>query len=678
MTNRIELDIRERSLFADGHIFGEAGAYERLKGRARFAVDPSAPAQAKVVDIENTPVNADGMVEFAADILVLKPVDMARGNRRLFFDYGNRANVRALQFFCDAPFSDDPTALDHAGNGFFFGRGYTVVWCAWQGDALPGDGRFLLDVPVASEDGQPITGTVRTEFIVEQAGIVTLSLSGFASTRSHPPLSRETRRATLTRRRYPGDPREPVPAEAWAFARVETGPSMGGQRMEQGLIPSDTTIHMPGGFEPGYIYELIYEARDPLVLGLGYVSVRDFIGFLKYEDADAAGRANPLREDNGPGVEKAYCWGRSQAGRMIRETLYQGFNADVAGRKVFDGALSHVAGAGRMILNHRFACGTDAAGQEFEAHDKAADCFPFAYAECTDHLTGRRDAVLRHPETDPLVIHTQTSTEYWQRRGSLVHTDTLGNDLNPPENVRVYLWSSTQHFADPSFIPPSKGGMAHFTNRAQTSMLFRAMLVALDAWATDGTAPPESRIPRRADGTLVTAREWRARFPTIPGAQVPKGPAPLELLHFGDRIADGIIDKHPPAMVDAEGYGVFVSAPDADGNDLGGVTAPMVVAPLGTFTGWNIRSREAAGSGAMSWFDGSYLPFSETPSERAQTGDPRPSILERYGSNEDYAAAVEAACRDLVTQRLMLEEDVDRVVAQARDWFRPWTVVRLL
>ena len=677
MKNRIELDIAARTLFADGHEFGKVGAYERLKGRARFAVDPSDPAQAGIVDIDHAPVDAEGRVAFTADILILKPLDMARGNRRLFFDYGNRANMRALQFFCDAPFTNDPTTLEDAGNGFLFRRGDTVVWCAWQGDVLPGGGRFLLDVPVATMNGQPLIGTVRTEFVVEQAGIDTLPLSGFASTRSHPPVSRETNDASLTRRRYPGDPREPVPAGAWAFARIETGPGLDGQGIEQGLIPSDTTIHMPGGFEPQVLYELIYEARDPLVLGLGYVAVRDFISFLKYEDADAAGRANPLCEDGGRGVEKAYCWGRSQTGRLIRETIYQGFNADGAGRRVFDGALSHVAGAGRMILNHRFACGTDPAGQEFETHDKAADRFPFAYAECTDHVSGRRDAILRHPETDPLVIHTQTATEYWQRRGSLVHTDTRGNDLEPPGNVRVYLWSSTQHFADPALVPPVKGSMAHLVNRAQTSMLFRAMLDALDAWATDGIAPPDSRIPRRADGTLVSADGWRAGFPAIPGVRLPKGPAPLTPLYYGDRIADGVIDKHPPVPLAADPYEVRVPAPDTDGNDVGGVAAPMIAVPLGTFTGWNIRGPEAAGPGAMFWFNGSYLPFPDTPSGRAQAGDPRPSVLERYGSRGAFVDAVDMACRNLVSHRLMLEEDVDRVLARARDWFRPWTVVRL-
>ena len=159
---------------------------------------------------------------------------------------------------------------------------------------------------------------------------------------------------------------------------------------------------------------------------------------------DAAGQPNPLR-----GAEKAYAWGRSQTGRCLRDFVYRGFNADAQGRRVFDGVLPHVAGAGRKWLNHRFASPIVSGGQQYEDHFNIADSFPFSYAWSTDHLTGKQDAILKRPDTDPLVIHTQTATEYWVRRGSLAHTDTQGNDLKQPDTVRVYCWSSSQHFADP-------------------------------------------------------------------------------------------------------------------------------------------------------------------------------------------------------------------------------------
>ena len=546
MTNRVELSVAERFVFAEGREFGPVGAYERLTGRAHFAVDPSAPAQRSITDLDKAPRDGEGLVHFTGDFSILKPIDPALGNRRLFFDYGNRGNKRMLQFFNDAPASNDPRTLAHAGNGYLMRRGYTVVWLAWQGDLLPGNGRLLLDLPVARERGGPLTGLVRTEYIANRPGITTFPLSGRATVRSHPTISLDPREARLTRRRYPYDERIPMPPESWCFARIEGGTGLDNQGAVQAVIASDSHIQIPGGFEPGWIYELVYTGRDPLVLGLGHAAVRDFVGFLRYVEEDAAGRVNPLHERGGT-IEKAYAWGRSQTGRCLRDFVYRGFNADAAGRKVFDGILPHVAGAGRMWLNHRFANADVSGGQQYEDHFNPADTFPFSYAESTDHLTGRRDAILKRPETDPLVIHTQTATEYWQRRGSLAHTDTRGNDLAQPDGVRIYMWASSQHFADPLPKKPERGVCQNFFNTVATSMLFRAMIDAMDRWATAGTPPPESRIPRRADGTLVAMEEWRRQFPDIPGVATPRVPSALPLLDFGPEAEGG----HPEG---AAGY----------------------------------------------------------------------------------------------------------------------------
>ncbi len=253
------------------------------------------------------------------------------------------------------------------------------------------------------------------------------------------------------------------------------------------------------------------------MLGLGHVAVRDFASFLKYGERDAAGAPNPLRE-SGAHIEKAYAWGRSQTGRCIRDFVHRGFNADAEGRRVFDGVLPHVAGAGLMWLNHRFASGVSPAGQQYEDHFNIADRFPFSYAMSTDHLTGKHDAILKRPETDPLVMHSQTATEYWQRRGSLVHTDTRGNDLEQPENVRVYLWASSQHFADPKLKKPGRGVCQNVINVVATSMLFRALLDAMDRWATDGTPPPPSRIPRAPTARWSPPRNGAAASPLFPAS----------------------------------------------------------------------------------------------------------------------------------------------------------------
>jgi hypothetical protein len=674
MTNRIELKVVERTTFANGESFGACGAYERIAGRARFAVDPGAKAQAGVVDLDKAARDARGLVHCTADFLLLKPLDLAKGNRRLLFDWANRGNKRCLQFFNDAPGSNDPRSLAHAGNGFLMRRGYAVAWLAWQGDLLPGDGRQVLDLPVATDNGRPITGPVRVEFIADQPGTTMYPLSGRVSTRSHPTVSHDTAKASLTRRRYPGDPRIPVPAADWQFARIEGGGGLDNQGAERAVVPSDTHIYVPAGFETGWIYELVYEAKDPLVLGLGHVAVRDFLSFLKYEGEDAAGQANPLRERSGS-IDKTYGWGRSQSGRCIRDFVYLGFNEDARGRRVLDGVLPHVAGAGLMWMNHRFANVVTPAGQQYEDHYNAADRFPFSYASSKDHFTGRTDAILKRPQTDPLVLHTQTATEYWQRRGSLVHTDTEGNDLAQPETVRVYLWSSSQHFADPLAKAPTRGVCQQPLNIVRTSMLFRAMLDAMDAWATNGTLPPDNRVPRRADGTLVAMAQWLRQFPRIPGVATPSGPSELPRLEFGQEFASGIL-KEPPTVMPGPGYPVLVPAVDADGNDLAGVRAPMVEAPLATYTGWNLRAR-GFGQGALHEFTGSTIPLPDSPQERSATGDPRRSILERYPDSTAYAAAIRAAAERLVEQRLMLAEDVERAVATARGWDRPRHDVRL-
>jgi hypothetical protein len=662
MVGSVQIRIDDRCPFAGGHRFGTAGPYERLTGRVRFAVHPSAPAQADVVDIDKAPRDDNGLVRFEADFMILKPVE--GGNRRVLFDYGNRGYKRALQFFNDAPHSNDPLTLEHAGNGYLMRRGYAVAWLAWEGDILPGDGRMVLDVPVATENGRTITGRVRTEIIVDGPPVTTMPLSGRASAHSYPAVGKAD--AVLTRRRYPYDPPEVIGSAGWDFAQELIGAGAESAAPERAVVAADSFIHYPAGFQPGWIYELIYTAKDPKLMGLGHVAVRDFVSFLKYED----GNGNPLA-----GTEMAFGWGRSQTGRCLRDFVYRGYNADAAGRRVFDGIMPHVAGAGRKWLNHRFASPIVSGGQQYEDHFNIADSFPFSYAWSADHLTGREDAILKRPATDPLVFHTQTATEYWVRRGSLVHTDTLGNDLPQPETVRIYLWSSSQHSANPLLKAPAKGIGQNLSNTVATSMLFRAMLDAMDRWATDGATPPPSRLPSRADGTLVDYATWCRQFPVIRGVMVLAEPNALPLLDFGSDADNGIL-REPPVVVhgrnDPDGgpglrYTVLVPSVDADGNDIPGVRVPMVSVPLGTYTGWNPRAR-GFGHGVQWKFEGSYIPFANTASERVATGDPRRSVLERYADWQAYVAAITQAARELSVTGLILEEDVDRCAAAAEHW----------
>ncbi len=663
-------EVLERRGFADGAEYGAAGTYEYLRCRAHYAVDPAAPGQAPITDIQHAPRGADGLVHFAGDVQILKPVEPLRGNRRVFFDWGNRGNKRCLQYFNDAKHSNDPSAADHAGNGFLLRRGYAVVWGAWQGDLLPGNGRVLLDLPVAMQDGRPVQGQARLEYL-GQEGVDTFPLSGWVSTRSHPTVSLDTTTARLTRRRYPWDDRIPVPADQWCFGRREGGMGLETFGTDFAVVPSHTHIHLPGGFKPGWIYELVYTAEAPLVLGLGHAAVRDLVSWLRHEES----AANPLFHPEAR-IEKAYGWGRSQTGRAIRDWLYKGFNADEQGRRVFDGLLPHVAGCGRLFIG-RFANLTVPAGQEYEDHDNPADRFPFSYAACTDHVTGKRDAIMTRPATDPLVMHSQTATEYWQRRGSLVHTDTEGRDLPQPDGVRIYHWCGSQHAANPLMGAPTRGVCENLENVVPTSALFRALLDALDAWATEGTPPPASRMPRRSDGTAVDFETWQAQFPAIPGiATPPRGPSDFPSWDFGPEVDAGVVAKWPPTLCPGPGYAVLIPAVDADGNELGGVRVPVVQAPLATYTGWNLR-RRGFGMGALHEYTGSTIPLPEDEQMRAATGDPRPSIQARYGDAAGYVRAITAAAEALVKERLLLQEDVPRAAAAAAHWGTPRHSVEL-
>jgi len=663
---QIKLVIKRHERFAGGQSFGSSGPYDCLVGRVHFAVDPDAPEQRAVVDVDKAPRNAAGLVEFAADLCILKPADLTKVNACLLFDFVNRGNKRALQFFNDAPHINTPGAIGDEGNGFLMRRGYTVVWAAWQGDIFPGDGRIILDVPVATEKNRSIIGPVRSEFIAGEPDKYCYPLSGNISIRSYPAAVTDTKKATFTRRQYATDKRVPIPPNEWQYARLEHD-----QTGQSAIIPCDTHVYVPSGFTPGWIYELVYPGRDPLVLGLGLVAVRELISFLKYAEKDCEGISNPLRRRS-TGIKKAYCWGRSQSGRAIRDFIYQGFNADSQGRRVFDAAFPHVAGAGLGCLNFRFAQPVRFPGLQHEEHFNYADRFPFSYALSTDHLTGRRDAILKRPDTDPLILHSQTATEYWQRRGSLVHTDSKGNDLPQPANVRIYLWASSQHWADPLLEKPIRGIAQQLNNVMPTSALFRVLLDYLDRWATQDKPPPSSRIPTRADGTLVPFEQWRTQFPKIPGLAVPREPNPLPLFDYGPDLGKGYNNVEPPGESKGqEAYSVLVPAVDQDGNEIAGIRMPLVQAPLGTYTGWNIRAKGFS-PGAMAAFEGSYIPLPETKAEQEVTGDPRASLEERYPAHEDFVTAVAEAIKRLVAEGFLLEEDAKRILQTAGDGKSPY------
>jgi hypothetical protein len=651
----VALDVLRREPFAGGKSFGETGPYERIIAVARFEVDPNHPRNRIIVDLDKAPCNVRGKVEFEADVFILAPKDPAKGNGALFYDVNNRGNKLALRFFNYAPGTNDPGKAADAGDGFLMRRGYTVVWCGWIGELLPGGHRLLLRAPIATDHAKPIRGPVRYEMVTDKR-VETMPLSKRDGHGSYPPTATGEATGVLTKRLRSSDKPVVMPREQWSLHRQPIPAVTEGVA---GTLPQ-IRLRLKGGFEPGYLYELICEAEGPIVQGLGFAAVRDLVSFLRHD----AGKRNPLTAAGKPALTRAYGFGVSQSGRFLRHYLYQGFNADERDRKVFDGLMPHVSGGGLGFFNHRFAQPTRHNAQH-EEHLYPTDVFPFTYGEETDPFSRRREGILTRlaKEGDkflPKVMHTQSAAEYWHRSGSLVHTDPRSrHDAALPENVRVYAFGGTQH--GPAADPPPRGICDNLTNPGDYRPFLRALLDALDAWVRAGTLPPPSVYPRIDQKTLVDWRQASTGFPAIPDVRYPQVIQQPPKCDYGPDYPAKGITVEPPRVLGV--YEVHVPKSDRDGNDLGTLLPPEVAVPLATYTGWNLRRKEFGADSMLASLLGSYIPFAKTRAERLKSGDPRQSVEERYGSFEVYRKRFADTCDGLVRVRYLLREDAERLTA---------------
>ncbi|MGQ0662080.1 MAG: alpha/beta hydrolase domain-containing protein [Pseudomonadota bacterium] len=610
----------------EGREFGDAGRYEKLVARATLAVDPAQARNAGIVDLGLAPRNPAGEVEFTADVEILKPVDIARTNGRLFYDVLNRGGKLGLVLMNDAPQANNPRTAAQAGNGFLMREGYTIVWSAWQGDVPAGGDRMLLSVPVVPG----VTGTSREEFIFENnANPMTVNLTYPAA---------EPALGTLTVRQREGDTRATSPGLGYRY-----------------VSPTQIEITRPAGFDAGAIYEFIYQAKNPKVMGLGFAATRDIVSFLRYEASAPQGGVNPFAPHGRSVMPVALALGISQSGRFLRDLLYQGFNEDEAGRVVFDGLIPHIAGSRKTFVNDRFAQ-PGRYSRQHEDHLYPGDQFPFTYGVLSDHLTGRTDGILKRclaAGNCPRIMHTDTSTEIWQGRASLVVTDTAGNDIALPENVRAYLLSGLPHFVPANATAGPTPVCEQLTNPLHAGPAMRAVLRALDEWVVHGTPPPDSRFPSRAEGTWVSLEA--SRFPAIPNLTTTGAFNSL-------RVADHA--QAPPAL--GATYPVFVTRVDESGHDVAGIRLPPVEVPVATFLGWNPR-RQGFARGQLCSLTGSAIALPETREQREAANDPRPSLVERYPDHETFLRAVHAAAERLFRQRFLLEEDAYRYIDAARE-----------
>lgn len=637
------IEITHRELFASGQDFGAVGPYEKLVGRFYGELDPTAPLNASIVDLDMAPRNAKGMVEYSSDFYILRPLNLSKGNGALLYDVNNRGNKLALYQFNSAPPGNDPTTLSDAGNGFLMRHGFTVVWSGWLPDLPDANNNLRLFVPIARDAGGPIMQKVWDEFLFNNATTMQAKLS-------FPVVSTAQDHATLVVRDHGNVSPKTLAPEQWEFVDAQT----------IRLLPAGTAFAM------GSIYQLIYEAQNPPVAGIGLAATRDWIAFLRGADADDAGNPNPLAQGGHPTLTRVLAHGSSQSGRYLRDFVYRGFNEDELGHIVFDGMNAHIA-AGRSFLNFRFAQPERMQNIGYGFMYFPNTNFPFAYEMQKDPFTGVNDGILARcteRRNCPKIIHTVSSIEYWQSGESLVTTDPMGRrDDELPEGVRVYHIASTQHI-DLATMPP--GVCAEPWNMVDRRPVLRAMLLALDRWVKDGTEPPLSRYPRIDDNSLVAMAAWRF---DVAGVDRPEAANGKPRFDYGPDFTRGVIGKVPPAVL-AGAYTVLVPQVDKDGNEIGGVRLPDITVPVATATGWALRARSAGGAGELCYLDGSYIPFAKTKAERIAKGDNRLSLEERYRDKSDYVAQITRAAEALEKAGYILAEDRQRIIdrAEAAPW----------
>jgi Alpha/beta hydrolase domain len=639
-------EITSRVPYAGERRFGAVGAYEQLDGTAHFAVDPIHPANARICDLKLAPRNAAGLVEFAADLSVVLPVDAARANGRCIVELPNRGRRRVVVMMNCAP-PDAPVGPQaHPGDGFLFTRGYTIASIGWQWDVYPSPELLGLAAPSAMQGGRPIGGETMVEIRPNERDTTRL-----LADRIHRPLPAtpgEQRYARLLVRDWEDGEDTLIPRSRWRFAReTPTG----------AVEPSAEHVWLEGGFEPGRIYQLVYETDRAPVAGLGLLAARDVAAFLRAPSA-----ANP----SGNGFRALILYGISQTGRMQRHFLSLGLNRCEDGSRAYDGFHVHIAGGRRGSFNHRFAQPSN------QTTPLWGHVFPFADVATSDPLTGHTGGLLDRFAAAgdlPKIISTDSAAEYWRGDAALAHIDASGrHDLPEHRLTRRYLFASAQHtpgYLGQSRTNPGTGTIARYPlNVIDYRPLHRAALINLDRWIAEDIDPPPSRHPRRSDATAVERKEVLAAFARVPGF-TPPDPQRLPFIRTVDMGGDeerGICRY--PAQEGAF-YPALVSAVDADGNETAGIRMPDITVPVGTHAGWNPRDPVTGSPEQIVAMNGLTLWFAPDEATRAARGDPRRSLAERYRDEADYGAKVRAAAERLAVERYLLEEDVERVVEAA-------------
>src|ERR1700730_15837079 len=545
--------ISSRQDVLGGKSFGTVGAYEKLSGKVYFAVDPNNLHNKIIADIDKAPRNSQGKVEFSADLFIVRPKDPSHGNGVAFFDVVNRGGKGLLSVFNRAKGSSDPTTDSEFGDGLLMREGYTLVAVGWEFEVRKARDKNLvgLEAPIATDNGRPITGWINPWFIPDKAS-ESYEFTSEYNTDVYPPLDPKNLAYRLTVREGWVATPHLIPREDWQFGRMENG--------QIALNPNWLTVK--GGFKAGMTYQFTYESKNPPVAGLGIAALRDMASAIK-NNSDAIVH-----------VKYVYTYGASQVGRYERQLVYEGFTTDEQGRQAIDALFILTGGTSFGSFNQRFALPN-------ELGSFTQTVFPIRYEVTTDPVTGKRDGLgARVPAgLEPKIFFVDSGSEYWDRgRVSALRPLSMDGleDLPDPPNVRIFTLAGAKH--GPGSWPPANSALQPLKiNPNDYRWAQRALLVALDYWTRQGAAPPPSRHPQLADGTLVAQRD--IKYPNLPAVQWP---------------------LHVPGGYRADLPGVFSVLPfivpqvDNDGNDIGGIRLPEQAVPLGTYTDWGFRSEPSA------------------------------------------------------------------------------------
>jgi hypothetical protein len=673
----IQINTKTSPAFA-GQSFGSVGQYEQLDGTAFGEIDPDNHLNAMIQDIELAPRNARGMVEYSMDFSILKPLNTGNGNHTILYDVVNRGNK-------SSPAINIGGTATAPGDGFLESEGYTLVWSGWEGDVTTG---IKITLPIAKHhDGSDITDPVRSEYILSAAA----STVSVTAAPAYEAVSTSNTGAVLTQRVHQNDAKQKIDNGSWAFADCSVTPFPG--------VPSTTKVCLKGGFDTNHIYELVYTAKNPTVAGIGFAATRDFISFLRNSNGK---RANNDRDDRdgdrdrddhhgdgdkdhdgtvssppnplGDSVDLAIIYGSSQSGRWIRTFLRLGFNEDEHHHQVTEGAIPHKS-SNRGAFNVRFAQPTRLSGTQHTEQQFPGQESPQTWGVERDpiaHITAGQLERCTRTDTCPKITATVTDTEYWQSLMALNTTDADGkHDFDLPRNVRIYFFAGTQHGGgDPLNQPPTvlPNPPANCQLRSNSNPFIpaqRALLVALREWIVDRKEPPASLYPTLRKHSLAPVASIKQ--PYIPAVNFTLAGLATQRFHldrghdFDEEDITGVMAEPP---VKGEAYALLLPAVDADGNDIDGLRNTNMQAPLGTYTGWNIR-KAGFSEGDSCDLTGAFIPFFKTKADRLAAGDSRPSLEERYPTHAAYVAKVTAAANQLVKQRLLLQQDADLIISQA-------------